>query len=75
MIKRATKQLMTADSSKFSSKFEDNKKALGAISNLPSKPIRNKIAGYLARLKRMESTVKVKKVKPVEAPVDQYSRY
>jgi ribosomal protein S17E len=36
----------------FTESFENNKKILG--STMPSKKLRNKIAGYLSRLKRQE---------------------
>ena len=52
MIKRAAKQLLDGEN-RFDGTFEKNKKILG--STMPSKPLRNKIAGYIARLKTMES--------------------
>jgi len=51
LIKRASKQLIEGDMP-FTSSFETNKKLLG--NTMPSKPLRNKIAGYIARLKKME---------------------
>ena len=47
MVKRAARQLLAGEHN-FDGSFEHNKKILG--STMPSKPIRNKIAGYLARL-------------------------
>jgi len=38
----------------FTDKFEENKRILGDI--MPSKKIRNQIAGFLARIKKQEST-------------------
>lgn len=52
MVKRAAEGLMDQHEGKFSSSFEYNKRMLG--STMPSKPIRNKIAGYIARLVRMQ---------------------
>lgn len=52
MVKRAAEQLMETHEGKFSGSFEYNKRVLG--STMPSKPIRNKIAGYIARLVKME---------------------
>ncbi len=49
LIKRTTRTLLNNEN-KFSSSFEENKKILGK--EMPSKKVRNKIAGYLARLKR-----------------------
>lgn len=51
MIKRTTKKLLK-EKNPFSEDFEQNKKLLG--DTMPSKPIRNKVAGYLARLMRMQ---------------------
>lgn len=52
MVKRAAKQLLATTTS-FNDSFEHNKVILGG-NTMPSKPIRNKIAGYLARLVRMK---------------------
>lgn len=49
MVKRTTKELMTKDMP-FSEDFKVNKKILG--NSMPSKKVRNKIAGYIARLHR-----------------------
>ena len=56
MVKRAAKQLLEGEHV-FNSDFEHNKKILG--NTMPSKPIRNRIAGYIARLllaRRMQQT-------------------
>lgn len=52
MVKRAAKQLIEKEHP-FNGSFEHNKKALRDL--MPSKPIRNKIAGYIARLMRMKA--------------------
>ena len=49
MVKRAAEQLLDKDHP-FTEGFEHNKRALD--NTMPSKPIRNKIAGYIARLLR-----------------------
>lgn len=56
MVKRAARQLINATPESFNSEFNHNKKMLG--SRLPSKPIRNKVAGYIARLQRMKAAQK-----------------
>lgn len=53
MVKRAAKQLLDG-AHNFSSEFEHNKKILD--NTMPSKPIRNKIAGYIARLLKNAKT-------------------
>lgn len=49
MVKRAGRQLLAGENS-FSEDFDHNKVVLR--DTMPSKPIRNKVAGYLARLLR-----------------------
>lgn len=58
LIKRTSKQLLQGEN-KFTSDFNKNKRLL--VAGMPSKPMRNKIAGYLARLKKMEATPKAPK--------------
>lgn len=55
LVKRTSRQLLEQQSESFGKTFEENKKALG--STLPSKKMRNKIAGYIARLKRNTKTI------------------
>ena len=52
MIKRATHELMRQEIN-FTEDFEHNKKLLK--DTMPSKKVRNKIAGYIARLKKVEN--------------------
>jgi small subunit ribosomal protein S17e len=58
MIKKAAKQLLVGEN-RFNEDFHHNTKIL--VEGMPSKPIRNKIAGYITRLVRME---KAKKMAP-----------
>ena len=51
LVKRTSKKLMKLDN-QFTDKFTDNKKVLGK--DMPSKRIRNMIAGYVTRLKRFQ---------------------
>ena len=51
LIKRTAKKLLKEEN-KFSEDFANNKKLLD--NNLPSKSMRNKIAGYISRLKVQE---------------------
>lgn len=50
MVKKAAKQLLNTTVEQFTTLFAHNKRILG--NTMPSKPIRNKIAGYMARLQR-----------------------
>lgn len=51
MVKKAAKQLLQEQNS-FNEEFNHNKRVLGG-DTMPSKPIRNKIAGYISRLNKM----------------------
>jgi ribosomal protein S17E len=51
-IKKAARTL-AGDNEDFTKDFEENKKLL-AVYDLPDKGTRNKIAGYITRLKRAE---------------------
>ncbi len=55
LIKRTSRQLLAQSGDSFGKTFEENKKSLGYT--LPSKRMRNKIAGYIARLKRNTKTI------------------
>jgi len=51
LIKRTANNLLKEENV-FSEDFEKNKKLLG--NTMPSKKVRNKIAGYISRLKKRE---------------------
>lgn len=54
LVKRLTRELMKAHGADFTTDFGKNKEVLNRISNMPSKKIRNIVAGYTTRLKRTE---------------------
>lgn len=53
MVKRASRELLARDDLEFNEDFEHNKKILGKT--MPSKKVRNKIAGYIGRLNRQKA--------------------
>ena len=55
LVKRTSRNLLSQSSDSFGKTFEENKKSLG--NTLPSKKMRNKIAGYIARLKKNTKTI------------------
>ena len=63
MVKRTAETLMENEIP-FSMEFEHNKKILA--STMPSKKIRNKIAGYISRLKKAELKPRKIRQKPTE---------
>ena len=71
MVKRAASQLLGEENTVFTSSFEHNKRLLGNL--MPSKPIRNKVAGYIARLIKMKS--KVKKPKATKEGLFEEDKY
>ena len=50
LVKRTARRLLEVTPESFDTTFNGSKKALGQI--LPSKKVRNKIAGYIARIKK-----------------------
>lgn len=51
LVKRTTLGLLKEEN-RFSDKFEENKEVLKGL--IPSKKVRNQIAGYIARRKKVE---------------------
>jgi len=52
LIKRITNQLVKEHRDEFTKKFEENKKLVEQFAEIPSKKMRNIIAGYVTRLKQ-----------------------
>ena len=50
LVKRTSKQLLSWNPEVFTKEFEDNKKFLKET--MPSKRIRNMVAGYIGRIKK-----------------------
>ena len=63
LIKRTSENLMNSDL-EFNQDFEHNKEILGK--EMPSKKVRNQIAGYIARVKKMEKAKAKKMEKAME---------
>ncbi len=59
IVKRTAKVLLNEENNMFTEKFKDNKRVL--IGLMPSKKIRNQVAGYIARLKKMKSKENISK--------------
>ncbi|MFH1275603.1 MAG: 30S ribosomal protein S17e [Candidatus Woesearchaeota archaeon] len=54
LIKRKTNELNRLHGDKFATDFEQNKKITVQYTKIPSKKLRNIIAGYMTRLRRKE---------------------
>ncbi len=55
LIKRTARQFVDTSFDCFSGEFDKNKKSLG--STLPSKRLRNKVAGYVGRIIKMNKKI------------------
>lgn len=58
-IKRTARELFDKYPDKFTKDFEQNKKMVKQLTNVTSKTIRNRIAGYITRLVRMKEEGKI----------------
>jgi len=58
-IKRTARELFDRYPDKFTRDFEHNKKIVEQLTNVASKTIRNRIAGYITRLVRMREEGKI----------------
>ncbi len=63
-IKSLGEKLLEMYPGRFTDNFEENKKAVAELADIPSKSVRNKVAGYITRLvkrrkaqEKAESTV------------------
>ncbi len=54
MIKRNVRKLRELHKGKFKKVFSENKKIVSEVANIPSKKIRNIVAGYITRLEKKE---------------------
>ncbi len=51
-IKRLAKDLVDADPDRFSEDFDENKEELKETEEFESKKLRNRVAGYIVRVKK-----------------------
>ncbi len=54
LVKRVTNQMFDEHDDRFTTNFEENKAVVEQLANVPSKKIRNIIAGYATRLKKKQ---------------------
>ena len=55
LIKRSAAKIIETYPNSFSTDFEANKKRLLEVASIPSKKIRNQVAGYITRIKKREA--------------------
>ena len=54
LIKRTAHKLVNSHKDEFKKDFNDNKTVVGKFTEIPSKKIRNAVAGYITRMMRKE---------------------
>lgn len=54
LVKRVTNEMFDEHADRFTTTFEENKVVVEQLANVPSKKIRNIIAGYATRLKKKQ---------------------
>jgi len=55
LIKRSARKIVDTYPDSFSTDFKENKEKLIEISSIPSKKLRNQIAGYITRIIKLET--------------------
>ncbi|MCD6559827.1 30S ribosomal protein S17e [Palaeococcus sp. (in: euryarchaeotes)] len=58
-IKRTARELFDRYPNEFTKDFEHNKKKVEELTNITSKTIRNRVAGYITKLVRMKEEGKI----------------
>lgn len=67
-VKRISRELLRRFPDRFSGDFETDKKAVNDLVTTPSKRLRNRIAGYVTRLKAVQAEREAATQLPAEAP-------
>lgn len=49
-VKRIARELLRLHTDKFTTNFDNNKKAIQSLAHIPSTKLRNRVAGYITRL-------------------------
>ncbi|MCC6066294.1 MAG: 30S ribosomal protein S17e [Pyrobaculum sp.] len=55
-IKSLGEKLLEMYPERFTDNFEENKKAVAELADIPSKTVRNRVAGYITRLVKRRKT-------------------
>jgi small subunit ribosomal protein S17e len=65
-VKKIARELTSKYSDRFSADFEANKKIVTTIIDIPSKRLRNRIAGYITRLNKTTETAETAEISDIE---------
>ena len=67
-VKRMSRELLKRFPDRFTGDFESDKQVVNDLVTTPSKRLRNRIAGYITRLKMVEAERAAATEVPVESP-------
>ena len=59
LVKRIARELVERFPDKFTTDFENNKKLVESLTNISSKKLRNKVAGYITQLQNQKKQNKL----------------
>jgi small subunit ribosomal protein S17e len=59
LVKRIARELVERVPEKFTTDFENNKKLVESLTNISSKKLRNKVAGYITQLQNQKKQNKL----------------
>jgi len=59
LVKRIARELVERFPEKFTTDFENNKKLVESLTNISSKKLRNKVAGYITQLQNQKKQNKL----------------
>jgi small subunit ribosomal protein S17e len=68
-VKKAARDILTRYSDRFTTSFEENKKAIGPLAHVYSPRMKNRIAGYITRLMVISQHAKAGEAEDEEATV------
>jgi small subunit ribosomal protein S17e len=68
-VKKAARDILTRYSDRFTTSFEENKKAIGPLAHVYSPRMKNRIAGYITRLMVISEHAKAGKEEGEEATI------
>ena len=68
IIKKTAKELLAAYPNMFTTNFEENKKVVNQLLEVYGKKLRNRIAGYISNLKKIEEKRKAGLAASTSAP-------
>ncbi len=56
VVKRSAEKIIETYPDRFSTDFQKNKEKLTEVASIPSKKLRNQIAGYITRIEKLRAT-------------------